>query len=133
MSYDRIRVEQSGQLKQFLERRQAEKMGRREEFKAQYDRLYRQGHFVILSAGKNFAFDELFLFEEASNATAFYESGFSEWESFIGGEVEGCGFQEVSLYRAGTRSASKSSAPSPRTEKEGTEDLWAEWANDAPR
>ena len=74
-------------------------------------------------------FDELFLFEDAPSATAFYESGFLEWESFLGGEDEGCGFQEVSLYRSGTRIASKSCAPSLRTKKDENEDLWVEWAD----
>ena len=65
MSYDRIWIERSEDSKRFLEWRQAKKMGLCEEFNGQYDRLYKQGHFVVLSTGKNFMFDELFLFEDA--------------------------------------------------------------------
>jgi hypothetical protein len=121
MSYDRIWVERSGHPKRFLERYKAEEMGLNIEFDALFDRLYEQGHFVVLSAGKNFLFDEVFLFEDASDARTFYKSGFLKWESFIGDDAEGCGFQEVSLYRARRRVASKSCAPSRRTEEKGTE------------
>jgi hypothetical protein len=77
-------------------------MGLREEFHALYNRLYKQGHYVVLSAGNNCLFDELFLFEDASNAKTFFESGFLAWESFVEGDEEGCGFQEVSLYQVRT-------------------------------
>jgi hypothetical protein len=79
-----------------------------------HGRLYKQGNFVVLSAGKNFAFDELFVFEDAPNARAFYETGYSAFESFIGDDDEGYGFQEVALYRDGRRIARKSCAPTSR-------------------
>jgi hypothetical protein len=120
MSYDRIWVERIGHPKRFLEVYQRETMCLYKEFEALYDRLYEQGHFVVLSAGKNFLFDELFLFEDASNARAFYESGYSDFESFLGDDDEGYGFQEVSLYRAGRLIGSKESAPTRWTEKKGT-------------
>jgi hypothetical protein len=59
-------------------------------------------------------FDELFLFADASGAHQFYERGFQKWESFIGDDGEGSGFQEVSLYQGGRRIETKSFKPTKR-------------------
>ena len=114
MSYDRIYIRTSQHPSGLLERRQAARMNLSEHFELTYNRLHALGNFVVLSAGKNFLFDELFLFEGASDAAAFYDSGFMKWESFPEQDDEGCGFQEVSLYRGGRRVATKSCEPTKR-------------------
>lgn len=116
MSYDRVWIQCSENRAHLHERREAEAEGRLEEFNKQADRLYAQGHFVVLSAGKSFAFDEIVLFEDASDAGAFYESGYKDWESFLEDDTEGCGFQEVSLYWAGAQMVTKECAPTKRRE-----------------
>jgi hypothetical protein len=85
-----------------------------DEFAADYERLYSQGHFVLLVPGKNYGLDELFLFETTSDALHFYDGDLGSFECFIGDEHEPCGFQEVSLYRDGHLVAMKSCAPSTR-------------------
>jgi hypothetical protein len=115
MSYDRIRIRTCQYPTGWLERRQAATMDLNEQFELTFIRLYAQGHFVVLVAGKNYCFDELFLFETAAEATDCYDSGFVMWESYIGDD-EGCGFQEVSLYRGGHMVATKSCAPTKRNE-----------------
>ena len=117
MSYDRTWIESSEEPKGWLERREAEQTSRGREFDVRADRLHRQGHFVVLAAGANFAFDELFLFEDSARAMAFYESGFSLWEC-VSGDGNSLGFQEVSLYEDGWRIASKTCEPSRRDESE---------------
>jgi hypothetical protein len=116
MSYDRIWIQCVEHREHFHERSEAEEEGLLEEFTTQFDRQYAQGYFVVLSAGKNCSLEELFLFEDASDAGAFYESGFKDRELFIGDEAEGCDFQEVSLYRGGHLAATKSCAPTKRIE-----------------
>lgn len=80
-------------------------------FFAKNSRLYEKGNFVVLVHGKNFIFDELFLFEGPPEARAFYEEGYRQWESFADDSDESCGFQEVSLYKDGRQIATKDSAP----------------------
>jgi hypothetical protein len=104
MTFDRRWVEHNGHPNRFLEWRQAEKMGQGKEFDALCDRLFKQGHFVILT--DVWQFDEVFFFEDASDAEAFYESGYSDWEHFNEGEL----FLEVSLFRDGCRIDLKSCA-----------------------
>ena len=116
MSYDRVWIQCSKHRDHFHERSEAEEEGLLEEFYALCDRLYAQGHFVVLRAGKDLCSDELFLFEDASDAGAFYEVGFWEWESIIGDDDHACGFQEVSLYWAGGQVVTKACAPSPQIE-----------------
>lgn len=116
MSYDRIWIRTDQHPGGWLERSQAEKLGLSHEFATTFNRLYTQGHFVVLEAGKNYACDELFLIETGADAQDFYDRGFMNWESFIGDDDEGCGFQEVALYRGGHLVATKSCAPSKRTE-----------------
>ena len=116
MSYDRIWIEDCKHQGEWQERSNAERDGLLEEFITQFDRLYSQGHYVVLVAGANFCFDELFLFEASANAQDFYDSEFLAWESFPEADDEGCGFQEVSLYVSGLRVATKWWAPTRRTE-----------------
>jgi hypothetical protein len=114
MSYDRIWAECSEHPGKWHERRDFEEYNLGNGFKGLFDRLYAQGHYVVLVAGGNYCFDELFLYADASDAAAFYEAGFMEWESFIADGDEGCGFQEVSLYQDGRRVATKSCEPTKR-------------------
>ncbi|MGB8028375.1 MAG: hypothetical protein WCF30_01815 [Terracidiphilus sp.] len=117
MSYDRIWIESTEHRRGLLERHEAAKKNRGDEFYANFDRLYAQGDFVVLSAGKNCIFEEIVLFEDGISAQEFYERGFQKWERFPDDdEEEGFGFQEVSLYQAGCMVASKSCAPSAPTE-----------------
>jgi hypothetical protein len=111
MSYDKIWIKRSEHPEEWLERSSAAKKNLNDEFNSNFDRLYTQGHFVVLVAGKNFLFDELFLFESSASAQNFYDSGFINWESFMGGDNEGCGFQEISLYSGGHLVATKSCEP----------------------
>jgi hypothetical protein len=120
MGYDRLWIEFTEHPRGLLERREAAKKNLSDEFDTTFGRLYAQGHFVVLIAGKNHLFDELFLFEDAAGAHQFYERGFRKWESFIGDNDEGCGFQEVSLYREGHLVNTKSCAPTKWAEANGT-------------
>src|ERR1700722_20100648 len=76
----------------------------------------RQGHLVLLVPGKNYGPDQLFLFETPAEALHFYESDLGDFECFVGDEHEPCGFEEVSLYEAGLRVATRACAPSARVE-----------------
>jgi hypothetical protein len=82
------------------------------EFAADYERLYWQGHSVLLVPGKGYRLDEVFFFETADEAQQFYQSDLSDFECFIRDEHEPCGFEEVSLYIDGRRVATKSCTPS---------------------
>src|ERR1019366_8342364 len=108
MSYDRIWIQRSEHPGGWLERTVAERNSLGDEFNCLFDRLYAQGHSVVLVAGDNYCFDELFLFEIATAAQEFYDRGFHDWESFIKDDDEGCGFEEVSLYRGGHMVVTKS-------------------------
>ena len=116
MSYDRIWIASTEHPGGWLERRQAERLNLGDEFETSRKRLYAQGDFVVLIAGTNFLFDELFLFEQARDARDFYDNGFMKFESFIGDDDLGCGFEEISLYQAGKRVATKSCPPTKRIE-----------------
>ena len=116
MSYDRIWIESTEHPRGLLERREAAKRNQSDYFYTNFNRLNSQGHFVVLSAGKNFLFDEKFMFESGADAQNFFDTGFMKFESFIGDGDEGCGFQEVSLYRNGHLTATKSCAPTKRIE-----------------
>ena len=114
MSYDRIWIEYSERQGGWFERSEAERKNFGDKFKGHFDRLYAQGHFVVLVAGGNCCFDELFVFQAEADALKFYEDGYRKWEMSRGDE--NYGFQEVSLYLCGRRIASKSCAPSERIE-----------------
>src|SRR5436305_335815 len=116
MSYDRIWIHTDRHPNGWLERRHAATTNLSEQFALTCSRLYGQGHYVVLVAGNNHCDDALFLFETEAEAKEFYDSGFVKFESFIGSDDEGCGFQEVSLYGAGHMVATKSYASTRRTE-----------------
>jgi hypothetical protein len=116
MSFDRVRIRTDQHPGGWLERSQAEKLNLSNEFGMTCTRLFTQGHYVVLSAGKNFAFDEIFLFEDTSDAGAFYASGFKDWESFPEDDDEGRGFEKVALFWAGGEMVMKECAPTMRTE-----------------
>jgi hypothetical protein len=116
MSYDRIWIESTEHPRGLLERWEAEKKNLSDDFDANFNRLYAQGDFVVLSAGKNCMFDEMFLFEAGTDAQEFYERGYRKWERFPIDEEEGFGFQEVTLYQDGHLVATKSCEPSTRIE-----------------
>lgn len=109
MSYDRIWIFKG--LGNWLERSAASKRGMEEDFNKEAERLYLQGHSVVLTAGKNCSFDELFLFERCEDANHFYRFGFQDWELFLDQEEEGCGFQQVAHYRRGALIQNKVVAP----------------------
>jgi hypothetical protein len=110
MSYDKVWMQCGGHQEKFQERNQA--MGERTlaDFDIQFDRLYRQGHFVVLEAGGNFMREELFLFEHAADARECYDRGFVEWES-PNANRHGCGFQTASFHENQQGIASKSVDP----------------------
>jgi len=116
MSFDRIWVQGNEHPGGWLERRHAERQNRGDEFETVCNRLYAQGDFVVLAAGKNYSLDEIFLSENADDAKEFFETGFRAWESFADDEVEGFGFDEISLYRGGHIVETKSCAPTAPSE-----------------
>ncbi len=114
MGYDRIWIKTVDLADAWLERRQADEKDLSKEFDRHHKRLREQGDFIVLVAGKNLAFDELFLSDNSSVLLYLYEHEFSRWQSFLDDAEEGCGFQEVSLYQAGRLKATKAVAPSTR-------------------
>ena len=111
MKYEGIWIQRGQRLVRSQERNQAD-----EEFADDYERLYGQGHIVLLVAGKNYGLDELFFFETAAEARHFYDGDLSSFECSIGDEHEACGFAEVSHYVDGLRITTKPVAPSARIE-----------------
>lgn len=109
MRFGGIWIQRGQRLIRSQERSQAD-----DEFAADYERLYRRGHFVLLVPEKNYSLDELFLFETAADAQHFYDGDLGDFECFIGDEHEACGFAEVALFNDGRRVATKSCAPSTR-------------------
>jgi len=107
MKYGGIWIQRGQRLVRSQERFQVD-----EEFAADYERLYTQGHFVLLVPGKNYGLDELFFFETAADALHFYDSDLREVECLIEDKLEPCGFQEMSLYIDGRRVATRACAPS---------------------
>ena len=96
-----------------IERREAKKKNLLDFFEDEVDRLYAQGHFVTISAGKNFAFDEIFLLETQLDDQEFFDLDYREWERFSDDDKrEGFGFDNVSLFKGGCQVGSKSCAPS---------------------
>jgi len=116
MSYDRVRIRVNQDPGSgWLERSEFERLNVGEGFDAICNGLYTEGAHVLLVAGKNYCFDELFLFKDVAQAREFYNHGFQAWESFPEGDNEGYGFQEVSLYECGRRIATKSCEPTTLT------------------
>jgi hypothetical protein len=91
MSFDRVWIRSNQHPGGWLESSQAEKLNISSDFGMACERLFTQGHYVVLEAGKNFTFDQLFLFETGIDAQDFFDRGFMKWESFIGEDEEGCG------------------------------------------
>ena len=108
MSYDKFWVCRTADPYTWTERGQAQQEGKLVEFDTEFDRLKEQGHFVVLSHGANFAFDEIYVFEDENDAQAFYEEGFKGRQFRSAEFPDGYGFQEVTLYVAGTHRTSKS-------------------------
>jgi hypothetical protein len=106
MSYDRVYLCPTGDPNTWSERRQMAKQGRSEGFDAEADHLREKGDFVVLVAGANLMFGELYLFEQPEDANRFYEVDFASRESIVDGKS--MGFQEISLYRSGKCVATKS-------------------------
>jgi hypothetical protein len=116
MRYGGIWIERGQRMVRWLECIHDKDKWLGDEFAADYERLYRQGHFVLLVAGKNYDLDELFFFATTAEARRFYDGDLSSFECFIGDEHEACGFEEVSLYNNGRRIATKACAPLTRIE-----------------
>jgi hypothetical protein len=106
MRYGGIWIKRGHLLVRSHERNQAD-----DDFAADFERLYKQGHLVSLIPGKSHGLDELLMFETAEDALNFYNSDLRDFECFIGDDHEPCGFEEVSLYVDGRRVATKSCAP----------------------
>ena len=121
MSYDRVYVCPSADKKTWLRSHPTQEQNM-EEFYREWDRLYKKGDLVVLSAGMHL-FDELFLFENSRDAQLFYEDGYRAWECFLVDEEEGCGFQEVSLYLNGRHAAFKNSPPTNWSDTRGNPDV----------
>jgi hypothetical protein len=85
-------------------------------FDAEAGKLHEAGNFVVLSAGRNLACDELFLFQQFEDAMSFYDKGYKAYESVIDGSR--CGFQEITLYQSGRKIESKSDDPEETFESE---------------
>jgi hypothetical protein len=116
MNYDRMWIKCPEHLGAWHGRSEAEEYNDGDEFEATCDRLYSQGHFVVLSDGQNFIFDEMFLFQTPTEAQEFYDRGFRAREWVAEEDDEGREFQEISLYKDRRRIAAKSWAPTKRTE-----------------
>ena len=113
MSFDKTWIQFGEEPRVLLQRREAKKKNLLDCFEDEVDRLRAQGHFVTISAGKNFAFDEIFLFETQLDAQDFFDLDYLEWERFpCDDEGEGFGFDNVSLFKGGCQVGSKSCAPS---------------------
>lgn len=111
MSYDRIYLCRSLDERTWDEVLFGERQGRsEEELESEHGRLYKKGDFVVLSAGVNFGFDEIYLFEQRADAERFYRTDFASRECVM--DQGRCGFQEISLYRGGRLVATKDQ-PSP--------------------
>jgi hypothetical protein len=105
MSYDRVWICRSLDPKDCVERAAMKSAGKGTEFENESGRLYAKGDYVVLVAGRNCCFDELYLFERASDADQFYRDGLRRQECIVDGER--MGFLEVSLYHSGRRVAAK--------------------------
>jgi hypothetical protein len=113
MSWERIWIEVEGGGA-FLERSDAERAGKFEQFREDLQLLYDEGARVLLVAGMDHHFEQLFLFRDASAARKFFSSGYRDWESFAGDGSEGCGFEEITLHEKGKKIRTKSAAPTVR-------------------
>ena len=105
MSYDRVHVCHGIDRQSWTERREAEQAGHGDEFDVEAGGLHREGNFVVLSAGANFLFDELYLFAKADHAREFFRSGFISRESVLSGIP--VGFQNIALHIKGRLVARK--------------------------
>ena len=113
MSYDKTWIQFGEEPRVLLQRREAKKKNLLDCFEDEVDRLRAQGHFVAISAGKNFIFDELFLFRTQIDAQEFYDLDYRDWERFPDDEeAEGFGFDHIALFNGGCQVPSKSCAPS---------------------
>jgi len=113
MSYDKTWIQSRKHPREMQERGEARKKNLLRQFEDEVNHLNALGHVVTLSAGKNFIFDELFLFRTQLDAQEFFDLDYLEWERFpCDDEGEGFGFDNVSLFKGGCQVASKSCAPS---------------------
>jgi len=71
------------------------------------------GRFIVyVSAGKNFIFDEEYMFLNFNDADRFYEDDVNK-RSFVEEDGKRFGFDEVSLYVDGVRIKARSEPPEP--------------------
>jgi hypothetical protein len=71
-----------------------------QEFGKEYERLTHLGNFVVLSHGKSWLIDEIFLFHKAADAKQFFADAHGGRQS-VDGEGKPVGFDCVSLYLGG--------------------------------
>jgi hypothetical protein len=112
MRFEGIWIQRGQRLVRWHESIHGEDKSLGDEFAADYERLYMQGHLVLLVPGKNYDLDRMFFFETAAEALSFYNSDLESFECSIGDEHEPCGFDDVSLYKDRHRIATKSCPPS---------------------
>lgn len=116
MRFEGIWIQRGQRLVRWHESIHGENRSLGDGFTMDYERLYTQGHFVLLVPGKDYDLDELFFFETASDALHFYDGDLGDFKCFIGDERGACGFQEVSLYNDGRRVTTRACAPTKRIE-----------------
>lgn len=105
MSYDRAYICHGIDRQSWTEKREAEKAGRGAEFSAEGKVLYEKGSFVVLNAGANCCFDELYLFDNPAHAKEFFGSVSISRESVLRGIP--AGFQDIALHIKGRLVARK--------------------------
>jgi hypothetical protein len=105
MSYDVIYICQDGDSNGWRNNRRLNAEDSHT-FDVEAEKLYKAGNFVVLSAGRNFMHEEIFLFERVEDAVCFYDTGYKARESTI--DEISCGFEEVALYLSGRKVTTKS-------------------------
>lgn len=75
MSYDRIWIKSNNFAEKWVERRQADRNKLGVAFDYHFDRLRQKGDYVVLVAGENLCFDELFLSDAPSALRVLYDHG----------------------------------------------------------
>ena len=77
MRFEGIWIQRGQRLARWHESIHGENNSLGDQFAADYERLYTQGHLVLLVPGKNYGLDRLFFFETAAEALHFYDGDLS--------------------------------------------------------
>jgi hypothetical protein len=106
MNFDALWICPDSERSCWAERGAAEKRGTGERFRKALDRMYARGNLVTLSHASEVAVDELYVFGNAADAVAFFESGYRSCQ-FRRADGSVIGFEEIALYLGGRRRAVK--------------------------